>query len=67
MNWHRLVCAFGSHWWARLGRNWRGCAVCNQQQRYISDIAGMHGFWLDLRPTGQVGANVEPEDLEADA
>lgn len=55
VNWHRFVCGFDCHYWVRIARNHRGCAICNQQQRYIEDAAtGLHGFWCDIKPLGRL-------------
>lgn len=63
MKLHRLLCALGIHWWARLGNGRRGCAVCFQQQRWIESATGQHGFWCDIPPIGR--ATPQPDDEEA--
>lgn len=53
MSLHRLLCALGVHWFAAIGDNRRGCAVCFQHQRYVDTPGG--GVWINLLPTGRVG------------
>ena len=54
MKLHRLLCALGDHFFVKLGHHWRGCCVCHQQQRYIEDAWGRHGFWMNIMPQGRI-------------